>query len=303
MQISIRKKNLFKFILKNVFISILLLIIVTALSYFLLQIENLSSTGYFKFVLSYTSWLHNIIFYFNFGETLNGELISYKIISAIVNTTSLVFFSLVISVLISFLLGWTWSNYVHSKLVTLFIKGLSFISIIPLFLAAFIIALLSKYFIINIDSETIKLSDQLSYYLVPVLVLSIFDGLLNDITTFIKHQIDYIKKEPFIISIELRGGNPQKHILKHILFDLLIIIKSKYIHLLSATIVVEIIFGWIGLGYLGYNSVLQRDYNLFLAVIITTSILIIIFNFIVQVSTTLMHPIERRQLLGVNAES
>jgi len=60
--------------------------------------------------------------------------------------------------------------------------------------------------------------------------------------------------------------------------------------ILGGSVVVETVYGWPGLGRLAFESVGRRDYNLLLAVLLFSSVMVIITNLVVDIIYTLLDP-------------
>lgn len=262
--------------------SLMLFITITFLAFisFRLSVNNkmIIHLGNGFIFSDFLSWIIKVFSSMDLGTTLSGKPVFGSLLKSFGKTLMLTVSSLIISFSISLILGWYWSNYGKNFAVQTFSRIINLISSIPLFLAAFIIVLLSPYMVIDITSDTVSTIDILIYYLVPIFTLSIFDGFITEMTNFIKIRFDEISSEQFITALEIRGGNIKKHIMKHIIYDLLTIVNSKFVTLIGGAIIIEIIFGWKGIGLQGYNAVYYRDYSLFMGVIIFTTIAIMIFN-------------------------
>ncbi|MFX8685026.1 ABC transporter permease subunit, partial [Acinetobacter baumannii] len=61
-------------------------------------------------------------------------------------------------------------------------------------------------------------------------------------------------------------------------------------NLVGGAVLTETVFAWPGIGRLAFDALLQRDYNLLLAVFIVTSALVILFNLIADLIYALVDP-------------
>ena len=52
--------------------------------------------------------------------------------------------------------------------------------------------------------------------------------------------------------------------------------------MLGGAVLVETVFGWPGLGRLAFDAIFQRDYNLLLGILMLSSTLVIVTNFLVD---------------------
>jgi len=60
--------------------------------------------------------------------------------------------------------------------------------------------------------------------------------------------------------------------------------------LLGGAVVVETIFSWPGLGRLTYDAVLQRDYNLLLAILFASVTLVVVANVVIDLLYSWVDP-------------
>jgi peptide/nickel transport system permease protein len=61
-------------------------------------------------------------------------------------------------------------------------------------------------------------------------------------------------------------------------------------NLIGMTMIIEVVFGWDGLGFLTYNAVLARDYFMMLGTFLITMAVVIVGNFLVDVSYAFLDP-------------
>jgi peptide/nickel transport system permease protein len=61
-------------------------------------------------------------------------------------------------------------------------------------------------------------------------------------------------------------------------------------NLISQTMVVEIVFGWKGLGLVGYNAAMSNDWTLLAGTFIVTAIVVILGNFLVDITYAYLDP-------------
>ena len=60
--------------------------------------------------------------------------------------------------------------------------------------------------------------------------------------------------------------------------------------LLGGAVVVEVVFGWPGLGRLAFEAIFQRDLNLLLGILLLSSCLVIVVNVAVDLAYTALDP-------------
>ncbi len=61
-------------------------------------------------------------------------------------------------------------------------------------------------------------------------------------------------------------------------------------NLIGMTMIIEVVFAWDGIGFLSYNAVLARDYFMMLGTFLITMIVVILGNFLVDISYAFLDP-------------
>ncbi|RIK86138.1 MAG: ABC transporter permease [Hyphomicrobiales bacterium] len=130
------------------------------------------------------------------------------------------------------------------------------------------------------------------HYVLPSLVLgwSISAGIVRLLRSSMLEVLDaeFIKlartkglREPVVV---------WKHALRNALIPVVTFIGFMYGVIIASGVVIEVVFGWPGLGYLAYESTLWRDFPVLqLSVLVYTAIIVGI-NFLVDVSYGLIDP-------------
>lgn len=90
-------------------------------------------------------------------------------------------------------------------------------------------------------------------------------------------------------------GLPQRriwthHILKNAILPIITLASLQAGHLVGGAVLTETVFAWPGIGRLAFDALLQRDYNLLLAVFIIASALVVLFNFIADILYSVVDP-------------
>lgn len=73
-----------------------------------------------------------------------------------------------------------------------------------------------------------------------------------------------------------------RHMLPHAILPVLNLVGVQLGSLLSGAIVIESVFSWPGLGRLVYLGALQRDYNLLLAILLMSTVVVVLANLLVD---------------------
>jgi peptide/nickel transport system permease protein len=85
-----------------------------------------------------------------------------------------------------------------------------------------------------------------------------------------------------------------KHALRNALIPVITFVGFMYGVIVAAAIVVEVVFGWPGLGRLAYESTLWRDFPVLQLTVMVWTTLVIAVNLLVDLSYGLVDPRIRR---------
>jgi peptide/nickel transport system permease protein len=81
-----------------------------------------------------------------------------------------------------------------------------------------------------------------------------------------------------------------KHALRNALIPVVTFIGFMYGVIIASAVVVEVVFGWPGLGYLAYESTLWRDFPVLQCVVLVYTAVIVAINFLVDLGYGLIDP-------------
>jgi peptide/nickel transport system permease protein len=81
-----------------------------------------------------------------------------------------------------------------------------------------------------------------------------------------------------------------KHSLRNALIPVLTFIGFMYGVIIASAVVVEVVFGWPGLGYLAYESTLWRDFPVLQCAVLVYTAIIVSINFVVDLGYCLADP-------------
>jgi len=82
----------------------------------------------------------------------------------------------------------------------------------------------------------------------------------------------------------------RKHVTRNAAISIVTIIGLQMATLLSAVVVVEIIFAWPGLGQLALTATLQRDYPALQAAVLLSAVIFTVINLVTDLSYTFLDP-------------
>lgn len=81
-----------------------------------------------------------------------------------------------------------------------------------------------------------------------------------------------------------------RHALRNSLTPYLIVASDQILRLLNGSVVIEVIFGWPGIGSLTIEAVIARDFPVLLAIVFVVSVIIVAGNFIVDLIHAALDP-------------
>lgn len=82
----------------------------------------------------------------------------------------------------------------------------------------------------------------------------------------------------------------RRHVLPNAILPVFTMAALQAGSLVSGSIAIETIFAWPGIGRLGYEALMQRDYNLLLGVFLTTAAMVVLLNIVADVLYAVVDP-------------
>ncbi len=81
-----------------------------------------------------------------------------------------------------------------------------------------------------------------------------------------------------------------RHVLRNALLPMVTMLGVQVGSLLGGAVVVEMVFGWPGLGRLAFDAILARDLNLLLGILLISSVLVVLVNILVDLAYAWLDP-------------
>jgi peptide/nickel transport system permease protein len=123
-------------------------------------------------------------------------------------------------------------------------------------------------------------SGWLQHIILPALTLGIISGAIQ--TRFVRSAMLEVLNENYITTAHAKGLSNRKvirdHALPNAMITIVTIIGLQITALLSAVVVVEVVFGWPGLGRLALDAVLDRDYPLLQGTVLIMAMILTMVN-------------------------
>ena len=146
----------------------------------------------------------------------------------------------------------------------------------------------------NFESLTFfqQVYDQFIHTILPL--ISYLIGSFATLTILTKNSVIENLSQDYVKTAYAKGLSSKQVILKHVFRNSLIPIATGLGHFLSIIIagsfLIEKIFNLQGIGLLGYNSIINRDYPVSLGILVITSLLLLIGNILSDVIYVFVDP-------------
>ncbi|HBG2784974.1 TPA: ABC transporter permease [Clostridioides difficile] len=308
-----------KLILNRVKVLIPMLILISILSFGLLElapgdpadayinplmssqdIENIRvNMGLDKPVyIRYLNWLKN---------TLSGNLgISYinhmpvteQIMEKMGNTFILMGTSLIFSILVAIPLGIFLAvnkNSITSKVSSVF--NYIGVSIPSFWIGMILISIFSVKLNIfpsggmhTIGNDSI--GDLVKHLVLPVITLGLYNTAI--FTNYVEASVNEQLKKQYVITARAKGLSEKvilfKHVLKNSLTSLVTILGMSIQKLVTDAFVTEVVFSWPGMGRLMIDSIFSRDYTVIMAITMLSALFLILGNLVADILYLLIDP-------------
>lgn len=308
-----------KLILNRVKVLIPMLILISILSFGLLElapgdpadayinplmssqdIENIRvNMGLDKPVyIRYLNWLKN---------TLSGNLgISYinhmpvteQIMEKMGNTFILMGTSLIFSILVAIPLGIFLAvnkNSITSKVSSVF--NYIGVSIPSFWIGMILISIFSVKLKIfpsggmhTIGNDSI--GDLVKHLVLPVITLGLYNTAI--FTNYVEASVNEQLKKQYVITARAKGLSEKvilfKHVLKNSLTSLVTILGMSIQKLVTGAFVTEVVFSWPGMGRLMIDSIFSRDYTVIMAITMLSALFLILGNLVADILYLLIDP-------------
>ena len=132
----------------------------------------------------------------------------------------------------------------------------------------------------------------LSHILLPAATVGIISGSI--MARFVRSALLEVLGQDFVRTAHAKGVPRRevlrKHVTRNAAIPIVTIVGLQMATLLSAVVVVEIIFAWPGLGQLALTATLQRDYPALQAAVLLSAVIFTAINLVTALSYTLLDP-------------
>jgi peptide/nickel transport system permease protein len=130
------------------------------------------------------------------------------------------------------------------------------------------------------------------HLVLPAFTVGIISGAI--MTRFVRSALLEVLGQDYVRTARAKGvPRPtvlRKHVLRNAAIPIVTIVGLQMATLLSAVVVVEIIFAWPGLGQLALTATLQRDYPALQAAVLLSAVAFTVVNLVTDLSYALLDP-------------
>lgn len=263
------------------------------------DIENIrANMGLDKPVyIRYINWFKNSLTG-NLGVSyINHMPVTDQVLEKLGNTVVLMGTSLVISILMSIVVG----IYIALNKKSILSKIISILNYIGISIPSFWIGMI----LISIFSVKLQLlptggmytignesfSDLLKHLVLPVITLSLYNTAV--FTNYVESSISEELKKQYVITARAKGLSERsivfKHVLKNSLTSLVTILGMSIQKLVTGAFVAEAVFSWPGLGRFMIDSIFSRDYTVVMAITMLSALFLILGNLVADILYMLLN--------------
>lgn len=248
--------------------------------------------------VQYADWIGGILTRGDFGTSLiSGANISAEVKRRLPATFSLALVALVIGLLIALPAGFAAALRPGSgRDLGVSVMSQLGVSVPDFWMGILLILLFSETLGWLPSSGYEPLSSGLwpwfSHILLPAATVGIISGSI--MTRFVRSALLEVLGQDYVRTAHAKGVPRQtvlrKHVARNAAISIVTIIGLQMATLLSAVVVIEIIFAWPGLGQLALTATLQRDYPALQASVLLSAVIFTVVNLLTDISYTFLDP-------------
>jgi peptide/nickel transport system permease protein len=141
----------------------------------------------------------------------------------------------------------------------------------------------------DVDSRAL---DILNHLVLPATVLGL-EGTAA-LTRLVRSSMTDVLVEDYVRTARAKGLAERlvlvRHALKNALLPMVTLVGLRIPTLIGGAVVIEQIFAWPGIGRLGWEAVLQRDYPVVMGLVVFTGVLTILGNLLADIAYAVIDP-------------
>ena len=254
--------------------------------------------------VQYVTWLGGML-HGDFGRSLiDGSPVMSHILERLPNTLELTITAIVLGVLVSIPLGVTGALRRGGKIDNFFTVVSTTGFAIPQFWLGLILIL---FFSVQLHAWGLPWLpssgayaafgggdplDRLLHLIMPAVVLSFF--YLSVWSRFVRSSMVEVLSQDYVRTARAKGMAERRvvylHALRNAVVPLVTLVGLELPALVSGGLVVEVVFGWPGIGRLLYERALQLDYTTVMGITTFAALLVVLGNLVADVLYALLDP-------------
>ena len=146
---------------------------------------------------------------------------------------------------------------------------------------------------IGVDGTILERAlDVLRHLILPATTLSLF--YMATYTRLMRASMLEVFGMDYVRTARAKGISDHRvvyrHVLRNAVLPMITMLGVQVGSLLGGAVVVEVVFGWPGLGRLAFEAIFQRDFNLLLGILLLSSCLVILVNLAVDFTYSRLDP-------------
>ncbi|RFB67499.1 MULTISPECIES: ABC transporter permease [unclassified Herbaspirillum] len=130
------------------------------------------------------------------------------------------------------------------------------------------------------------------HLILPAVTLGLF--YMAVYTRLMRATMVEVRRQDFVRTAVAKGARPPRvlfaHVLRNALLPLVTMLGVQVSSIIGGAVLVETVFSWPGLGRLAFEALFQRDFNLLLGILLCSSIVVIVVNWVVDFVYTRLDP-------------
>ena len=134
--------------------------------------------------------------------------------------------------------------------------------------------------------------ERLKYFVMPTVVLAF--NYMAVYVRFMRSSMLEVVRQDYIITARAKGLKENailfRHALKNAILPVITIVGMSVPRLLGGSIIIESVFAWPGIGRLGYDAVLRRDYPTIMGLTVLTAAFVMVVNLVVDILYSFADP-------------
>jgi len=248
--------------------------------------------------VQYVDWIGGIVLRGDFGESLiSRQPIAGEVARRVPATLTLAFAALFVGLVIAIPAGFV-SALAPGGRRDLGVSILSQLGVsVPDFWMGILLILLFAETLGWLPSSGyVPLADGFApwarHLVLPAFTVGIISGAI--MTRFVRSALLEVLGQDYVRTAHAKGvPRPKvlrKHVLRNAAIPIVTIVGLQMATLLSAVVVVEIIFAWPGLGQLALTATLQRDYPALQAAVLLSAVAFTVVNLLTDLSYAFLDP-------------